>query len=59
MRFTGDDSEIDVVTPRIDDDPQFDTWRWERLEVLPTLIVPFKRSIYDAVAKEFARFSGP
>ena len=57
MRFTGDDSEIDVVTPRIDDEPEFDTWRWERLDVVPTLIVPFKRAIYDKVAEAFAEFA--
>jgi putative (di)nucleoside polyphosphate hydrolase len=57
MRFTGDDGEIDVVTRRIDDDPEFDAWRWEKLDIVPTLIVPFKRKIYDAVAREFAKFA--
>jgi putative (di)nucleoside polyphosphate hydrolase len=58
IRFEGHDSEIDVVTPRIDDEPEFDTWRWERLSAVPTLIVPFKRAIYDRVAREFAPFAG-
>jgi len=57
MRFEGDESEIDVVTPRIDDEPEFDAWRWERLDLVPTLIVPFKRSIYEKVAEAFADFA--
>ena len=48
---------IDVVTPRIDDEPEFDAWRWEPLANTPKLIVPFKRSIYENVAKDFAKFA--
>jgi putative (di)nucleoside polyphosphate hydrolase len=57
MRFTGDESQIDVVAQRIEDEPEFDTWRWERLDMVPGLIVPFKRAIYDHVADAFARFA--
>jgi putative (di)nucleoside polyphosphate hydrolase len=57
MRFTGGESEIDVVTPRIDDEPEFDTWRWEKLERLPELVVPFKQHVYHAVVREFSPFA--
>jgi putative (di)nucleoside polyphosphate hydrolase len=33
---------------------EFSEWKWEKLERLPALIVPFKRPVYEAVAKAFA-----
>jgi putative (di)nucleoside polyphosphate hydrolase len=57
MRFIGNQSEIDVVTPRIDDEPEFDAWRWEPLSNVPKLIVPFKRPIYEKVVEAFAAFA--
>jgi putative (di)nucleoside polyphosphate hydrolase len=55
LRFTGQDSDI-----RLDADAhqEFDAWRWTRLEELPGLAVPFKRPIYEALARAFARFAG-
>jgi putative (di)nucleoside polyphosphate hydrolase len=58
LRFTGDDSEIDVAhagggTHK----PEFASWRWERLEKTPELVVPFKRPIYERVVKEFANYA--
>ncbi len=44
MAFTGDESEIDLTA---DDHQEFDAWRWEELENLPDLIVPFKKEIYQ------------
>jgi putative (di)nucleoside polyphosphate hydrolase len=55
LRFTGDDSEIDIAHPAGGHEPEFVDWRWERLEKLPELVVPFKRQIYERVVKEFAR----
>lgn len=49
LRFTGRDADIDIVTAH----PEFSEWRWMPLEALPRLIVPFKRSVYEAVAAEF------
>ena len=51
-RFTGTDSEINVTEPGDGSMPaEFDRWRWEELEKLPGLIVPFKRQAYlDVVA---------
>ncbi len=54
FRFTGDDSEIDVQTPGGGrHKPEFDAWRWERLEALPDLIIPFKRPVYEQVVEAF------
>ncbi len=57
LRFTGDESEIDIAHPAGGHDPEFAQWRWEAIENLPRLIVPFKRPVYERVVKEFARFS--
>ncbi len=54
FRFEGEESEIDVLTPGGGKHPsEFHTWRWERLEALPGLIVPFKRKVYDQVVAAF------
>ncbi len=58
LRFTGDESEIDIATPGGGaHKPEFVEWRWERLESTPELIVPFKRSVYDDVVKAFMEFA--
>ncbi|MEQ1768946.1 MAG: RNA pyrophosphohydrolase [Devosia sp.] len=55
FRFTGKDSEINVTAPGDGAMPaEFDTWRWEALERLPDLIVPFKREAYLKVVAAFA-----
>lgn len=51
LRFTGTDADIDLSKHG---HPEFDAWRWVRLEDAPALIVPFKRPLYDAVVAEFA-----
>ncbi|HSI39347.1 MAG TPA: RNA pyrophosphohydrolase [Xanthobacteraceae bacterium] len=54
LRFTGDDSEIDVARPGGGaHKPEFSDWRWERLDRTPDLIVPFKRPVYERVVAEF------
>ena len=57
LRFTGDDSEIDIKNPGGGHEPEFVAWRWEKIERLPELVVPFKRQIYEQVVKEFAKFT--
>jgi putative (di)nucleoside polyphosphate hydrolase len=53
LRFTGKDSEIDVKTPGGGKHkPEFVDWRWEKIEQLPALIVPFKRAAYESVVAE-------
>ena len=39
--------------------PEFDAWRWERLEALPDLVVPFKRRVYQEVVAAFAPLARP
>ena len=60
LRFHGEDSEIDVRRPGGGrHKPEFTEWRWERLERVPDLIIPFKRDVYSQVARDFSRFAGP
>ena len=49
LRFKGADSEVRLDKHK----PEFDAWRWARLEDVPGLVVPFKRPVYQAVAKQF------
>src|SRR5829696_8903963 len=49
LRFTGRDDEIDPLTPRNGQPAEFDQWRWERLERVADLVVPFRRDVYIAV----------
>jgi len=53
-RFVGDESEINVLEPGDGSMPaEFDSWRWEELDQLPDLIVPFKREAYLQVVDAF------
>jgi putative (di)nucleoside polyphosphate hydrolase len=56
LRFTGEDSEIDIEHPAGGHEPEFIEWRWEPLQNLAALVVPFKRTTYERVVAEFARF---
>jgi putative (di)nucleoside polyphosphate hydrolase len=59
LRFTGDDREIDVAAPGGGaHEPEFVEWRWEKMQNLPNLVVPFKRPTYERVVREFAKFAG-
>ena len=54
LRFEGDESEIDVLHPGGGKhQSEFTAWRWEKLERLPELIVPFKRGVYEEVVAAF------
>jgi putative (di)nucleoside polyphosphate hydrolase len=55
LRFTGSDSDIRLD---LDQNPEFDAWRWVELSELPGLAVDFKRAIYDALVRAFGRFAG-
>lgn len=50
LRFTGGDPDIrlDAHQP-----PEFCAWRWVAPDMLPDLIVPFKKRVYRAVIEEF------
>jgi putative (di)nucleoside polyphosphate hydrolase len=58
LRFKGQDADIDPLTPRNDQPAEFDAWRWERLDRVPDLVVPFRREVYREVARRFAAFTG-
>jgi putative (di)nucleoside polyphosphate hydrolase len=58
LRFTGSDAEVDPLTSRNGQPPEFDQWRWERLDRVADLVVPFRRDVYRAVAWSFAAFAG-
>jgi putative (di)nucleoside polyphosphate hydrolase len=51
MLFEGEEREIRLDA---DDHQEFDAWRWAELEEAPTLIVPFKRAVYEDVVAGFA-----
>ncbi|WP_245422079.1 RNA pyrophosphohydrolase [Alsobacter soli] len=53
LRFEGDESEIDIHAPAGGHKAEFDAWRWERMERLPELIIPFKRPVYERVVDAF------
>ena len=57
LRFNGADAEIDPLATRNGAAPEFDQWRWEQLERVAELVVPFRREVYRTVAREFARFA--
>jgi putative (di)nucleoside polyphosphate hydrolase len=52
FRFDGADVEIDVTVARNGEAAEFDAWRWEQLERLPELVVPFKRDVYYTVVRQ-------
>ncbi|MGN6309317.1 MAG: RNA pyrophosphohydrolase [Xanthobacteraceae bacterium] len=56
LRFIGDDNEIDPLATRNGQPPEFDQWRWEQLDRVAALVVPFRQQVYAAVATAFARY---
>jgi putative (di)nucleoside polyphosphate hydrolase len=59
LRFTGRDEEIDPLTSRNAQPAEFDAWRWEQLDRVADLVVPFRREVYRNVALQFAEFARP
>lgn len=54
FRFIGDDRDINIATEH----PEFSAWRWADLEEIPSLIVPFKRQLYQDLVAEFGPLVG-
>jgi putative (di)nucleoside polyphosphate hydrolase len=52
MRFLGEDRDVNLETPH----PEFRAWKWADPRDLPDLIVPFKRTLYEDVLREFAAY---
>jgi putative (di)nucleoside polyphosphate hydrolase len=50
FRFKGDDADINLAAHRR---PEFDAWRWVRIEQLPALAVTFKRQVYEKLVEQF------
>ena len=50
LRFTGDDSDIAIDA---NGHPEFTDWKWVAMDDLPTLIVAFKRRLYEDIVREF------
>ncbi len=48
--FVGDESEINLSTHG---KPEFRKWDWVPLNRIPTMIVPFKRDVYEAIVAAF------
>ena len=59
LRFVGNDEEIDVANPGGGHAPEFVAWRWEPIENLSKLVIPFKRQVYERVIAEFGHFARP
>jgi putative (di)nucleoside polyphosphate hydrolase len=49
-RFSGSDEDIDLEAH---DPPEFCEYRWVVPDLLPDLIVPFKKRVYRSVVEEF------
>ena len=56
MRFLGSDNEIDL-TPKTGLKQEFETWRWAPIDLVPKLIIPFKRALYEDVVRTFAHLA--
>jgi putative (di)nucleoside polyphosphate hydrolase len=57
LRFSGADAEIDPRAVRNGQPAEFDQWRWERLDRVADIVVPFRREVYRRVAQQFERFA--
>jgi putative (di)nucleoside polyphosphate hydrolase len=60
LRFTGADSEINILHPGDGRHrSEFDAWRWEDIDRLVDLIIPFKRPVYEKVIDAFRHLARP
>ena len=53
FKFLGKDGDINIATEH----PEFSKWKWISKENLLEEIVPFKKSVYENVLKEFKTFN--
>ena len=58
VRFTGSEDEIVIARPP-GQSAEFDAWRWARVSELVSLIVPFKRAVYEQLLADVAGVVGP
>ena len=57
MRFLGHDSEINIGPKDGGIKSEFETWRWAPIDIVPKLIVPFKRDVYEQVTGAFGHLA--
>ena len=50
LRFLGSDAEIDLNAHK---HPEFSAWKWVEFQMIPDLIVPFKRALYQDIVDRF------
>jgi putative (di)nucleoside polyphosphate hydrolase len=53
LRFDGADSEVNILSPAGGHKPEFDDWRWTPIEEITSLIIPFKKHVYEQVVQFF------
>tara|TARA_B100001093_G_C26697379_1_gene957498 strand:- start:517 stop:987 length:471 start_codon:yes stop_codon:yes gene_type:complete len=51
VKFLGNESEININTKK----PEFIEWKWIKFEDLPTVIVDFKKHIYEEIVRELKK----
>ena len=56
FRFTGEESEIAINPPPGGHSAEFDEWAWKPMDEVLSLVVPFKRGVYDKVVEGFRPF---
>lgn len=48
-RFIGEDRDVNLET----EEPEFRAWKWANPNELPTMIVPFKKKLYEDILQAF------
>ena len=56
FRFTGNENEIAINPPPGGHSAEFDEWAWKPMDEVLSLVVPFKRGVYDKVVTGFRPF---
>ena len=51
-RFLGSDEDVNIATKH----PEFSHWKWVEPQLLPELIVPFKRDMYRTIVEGFSKY---
>jgi putative (di)nucleoside polyphosphate hydrolase len=51
VKFLGNDSEVNINTKN----PEFIEWKWVSIDLLPDLIVQFKKHVYETVLTELKK----
>ena len=52
VRFNGEESEINLKTKH----PEFIEWKWIEMDDLPSVIVDFKKDVYEKLLLELKKF---